>query len=75
MPGWSDIYGLDEDAVEDAPGFAESAARIMMLVENELEQGVPPEKIAICGFSQGGALALYTSLRAERNIGACVSCR
>ena len=64
MPGWFDLYGLDESSPEDVEGFAESSARIEGLIAHELSLArVPLSRIAICGFSQGGALALHVSLR------------
>lgn len=32
------------------------------MIENEVKAGIPPEKILLGGFSQGGALALYSAL-------------
>jgi predicted esterase len=60
MPGWSDIFGLNDDAPEDMAGFESSRARIDALVQREIDQGVPPSRIVLAGFSQGGALALHT---------------
>ena len=34
----------------------------MNLVEQEIQSGIPSDKIFIGGFSQGGATALYTAL-------------
>ena len=61
MPGWSDVYGLSLSDKEDAQGFEESKARIMRIVMEEAKS-TPLNRIAIGGFSQGGALALYTAL-------------
>jgi len=63
MPGWFDIFGLDQDSREDEAGFSESTRRIVSIIERESTQGVPLSKIAVCGFSQGGAMALHISLR------------
>ncbi len=63
MPAWFDLYGLSPDSPEDVEGFAESSNRISKLIENEVSQGIPRSRIAVCGFSQGGALALHLSLR------------
>ena len=62
MPGWFDIFGLEESSREDKAGFAESAQRITALIEQE-SLNVPLSRIAVCGFSQGGAMALHVSLR------------
>jgi lysophospholipase II len=75
MPGWSDIFGLHADDPEDAIGFAESVNRINLLVEREIvEHQIPPSRIIIGGFSQGGALALHYSLRhPSHSFGGCVA--
>lgn len=71
--GWSDIFGLDESAPEDAKGFASSADRINRIIQEEVDKGVAPSKIVIAGFSQGGALALHTALRSPHSLGGIVA--
>jgi phospholipase/carboxylesterase len=36
---------------------------VRALIAHEVARGVPPERIVLGGFSQGGALALYTGAR------------
>jgi lysophospholipase-2 len=73
MPGWSDIRNLDREAPEDHKGFDDSAARISRLIQAEIDGGIPAKKIAIGGFSQGGALALHVALRSSHSFAACVA--
>lgn len=63
MRAWYDIKGLALQGAEDAMGVRESAKRIVELIAAENELGIPPEKIVLAGFSQGGAIALHTALR------------
>lgn len=63
MRAWYDIKGLALQGAEDSTGIRESAKRIGELIAAENELGVPPEKIVLAGFSQGGAIALHTALR------------
>ena len=72
MPGWTDIYGLSEDAPEDKEGFDKSAEAIMKLVDAEKAKGISPKSIAIGGFSQGGAVALHVAMRIPEPIGAVI---
>lgn len=72
MPGWSDIFGLDESAKEDRKGFDESSERINSLIQMELDKNINPSKIVLAGFSQGGALALHTALRSQHTLGGCI---
>ena len=75
MPGWFDIYGLDPESPEDVEGFAEATARVEALIaQQEAQYGVPSSKVAVAGFSQGGAVALHVALRhAEGPLAACVA--
>jgi phospholipase/carboxylesterase len=63
MPAWYDIRALDAGGDEDERGIRESAAQIGALVAREVARGVPPERIVLAGFSQGGAMALHVALR------------
>lgn len=58
---------------EDRQGFDSSAARINQIVQKEIDAGIPPNKIVIAGFSQGGALALHVALRSAHTLGGCIS--
>lgn len=63
MRSWYDIYGLSIDTQEDEKGIRASAELINALIEQEVEQGIPTDRIVLAGFSQGGAMALYCGLR------------
>ena len=63
MRAWYDLLGLDRDAPEDAEGIRASGASIARLVDREVERGISADNIVLAGFSQGGAIALYTALR------------
>jgi predicted esterase len=63
MPGWYDIASLSRSrAHEKCDGIDDSVARIQGLIDAEVAAGVPRERIVLAGFSQGGALALFTGL-------------
>jgi len=63
MPAWYDIRSLEDRRDEDAAGIRASAARIEALIAVEKAKGIPASRIALVGFSQGGAMALYAGLR------------
>ncbi len=70
MRGWYDITSLDFDAREqDVEGTTSSAEAIIELIEHEVERGIPSSNIILAGFSQGGAIALYTALSYEHKLG------
>jgi phospholipase/carboxylesterase len=73
MPAWYDVIALDGKAPEDAAGIRASANYLAGLVAQENARGIPSERIVLAGFSQGGAVALYTALRhPERLAGALI---
>jgi phospholipase/carboxylesterase len=73
MRAWYDIVGLDRRAAEDEAGIRESAAAVQALVERETARGVPAGRVVLAGFSQGGAIALHTGLRAPQRLGGVVA--
>lgn len=56
---WFD-FGLDGGT--DLPGLKKSVLQIHDLIQNEIDNGVPAERILLAGFSQGGVLAFQTAL-------------
>ncbi|WP_434212346.1 alpha/beta hydrolase [[Pseudomonas] boreopolis] len=63
MRGWYDIVGMDFATRADAKGIDESVVQVEALIAREQERGVPPERLLLAGFSQGGAVTLAAGLR------------
>ena len=63
MRAWYDIKAANLNERADLAGVRRSAAAVEALVAREVERGVPERRIVLAGFSQGGAVALYTGLR------------
>jgi phospholipase/carboxylesterase len=63
MRAWYDIVALDRRAAEDDKGIRASQAAVESLIRRENARGVPTGRIVLAGFSQGGALALFTGTR------------
>ncbi|MFA6036722.1 MAG: alpha/beta fold hydrolase [Legionellales bacterium] len=63
MPAWFDIHEISPAAKHDIKGIENAYQQISALIEDQHQQNIPYENIALIGFSQGGALALYTALR------------
>src|SRR5580693_3648352 len=63
MRAWYDILGFDRGAAEDVPGFLATDALVRELIVREGERGIPAGRVVLAGFSQGGAVTLYTGLR------------
>lgn len=63
MRAWYDIAGGVRGVAEDAAGIRESQSVVRGIIEQEIAAGIAARRIAIAGFSQGGAIALQTGLR------------
>ncbi|NUP96479.1 MAG: alpha/beta fold hydrolase [Planctomycetaceae bacterium] len=63
MPAWYDIRDLDLRTRHDPVGIARSREQVEALIAREVARGIPARRIALVGFSQGGAIALHTALR------------
>ncbi len=69
MRAWYDILQMG-GGPEDAAGIRASQGLVEALIARERARGVASARIALAGFSQGGAIALHTGLRhAERLAG------
>lgn len=64
MPAWFDIQTMDLLNNQDEAGIRQAQQQIMQLVNAEIAQGRDSRQILLAGFSQGGALALFTALSA-----------
>jgi len=73
MPSWFDLMSLDPTGPEDEAGIKSAAGLVNSLVAEEVKAGIPSERIMIGGFSQGGALALYTALNTEHKLGGVIA--
>jgi phospholipase/carboxylesterase len=63
MRAWYDILGFERSAAEDVAGFRDSEAQVRELIAREASRGIPAGRVVLAGFSQGGAVSLYSSLR------------
>ena len=73
MRGWYDITSLDIANRDDEAGIKDSADRLMRMCDEQIARGVASERIVIAGFSQGGAIALYTGLRYARPLAGIIA--
>jgi phospholipase/carboxylesterase len=60
MRAWYDIRNFDRTAGEDGAGFRDSDVQIRELIAHEIGRGIAASRIVLAGFSQGGAVCLYT---------------
>lgn len=63
MRAWYDVASLERHVTQDEVGLRASAAALHALIRRENTRGIPAERVVLAGFSQGGALALFTGTR------------
>ncbi len=66
MRAWYDIPAADIASRADLAGVSASQRAIEALIARETSRGIAARRIVLAGFSQGGAIALYTGLRHPR---------
>lgn len=69
MRGWYDITSLDIANRDDEAGIIESSSLLTRLCDEQIGQGILPQRIVVAGFSQGGAIALHAGLRYAHKLG------
>ncbi|OLY82277.1 Acyl-protein thioesterase 1 [Smittium mucronatum] len=69
MPAWYDIFSLSDFEKQDEKGLFQSADKIFELVESEMNQGIPSDRIVIGGFSQGAAISYLAGLTCKHKLG------
>ncbi|MEM8661935.1 MAG: dienelactone hydrolase family protein [Pseudomonadota bacterium] len=62
MPAWYDITELAIDRKIDNTQLIASAEQIRLLIDREIERGIPSNRIVLAGFSQGGAVSYQCAL-------------
>ena len=67
MRAWYDIVSFDLANFDagnraDLDGVAQSVSQVDALIAREGERGVPPSRVLLAGFSQGGAITLAAGI-------------
>ncbi|SPQ19671.1 8be0b131-e0c1-431b-8997-3c46d37006fa [Thermothielavioides terrestris] len=78
MPGWYDIHAIDGSVEslrrnEDEAGILLSQAYFHELIQQEIDAGIPSDRIIIGGFSQGGAMSIFSGLTAKVKLAGIVA--
>ncbi|KAJ9647407.1 hypothetical protein H2204_000036 [Knufia peltigerae] len=70
MPGWYDITEFsDLNQQQDEPGILRSRVTFNKLIADEIEAGIPSNRIILGGFSQGGAMSIFTGVTTTHKLG------
>ena len=73
MRAWYDITDAALDRRADLAGVRQSRSQLEALIAREESRGIAANRIVVAGFSQGGAIALYTGLRHAERLAAIVA--
>lgn len=78
MPGWFDIHTIDGNAEalrrnEDEVGVLRSQEYFHGLIQQEIDAGIPADRIVLGGFSQGGAMSIFSGLTAKYKLAGIVA--
>lgn len=71
MRAWYDIVGMQLTDREDKEGIEQSSSFIQKIYGDQVNSGL--DKIFLAGFSQGGAMALYTALHMSKPLAGVVA--
>ncbi|MCC6196353.1 MAG: dienelactone hydrolase family protein [Burkholderiales bacterium] len=73
MPAWYDVRAANITERADLDGVRRSHGELQALIARENGRGVADARIVLAGFSQGGAIALYTGLRYPQRLAGIVA--
>ncbi|WP_350431084.1 carboxylesterase [Shewanella sp. H8] len=68
MRSWYDIKSMDLHDRADLQGVMASEKAIQQLILEQINSGIPANKIILAGFSQGGVMSLVTGLRFDQQL-------
>eukprot|EP00736_Rhodelphis_marinus_P004489 Rmarinus@m.23817 len=65
MPGWFDLldFPVQQTTPEDEGSVAAGVEIVHKLINEEISKGIPPGRIVVAGFSQGGLMSLTAGLQ------------
>ena len=73
MSAWYDIPSLQRDSLQDAAGIRRASAELGEIVAGLHARGIDHRRIAVGGFSQGGAVALHYASRSSSPLAGVVA--
>jgi phospholipase/carboxylesterase len=68
MRAWYDILGFNRGIPQDEVGIRASDAEVGALIRRENQRGIATSRIVLGGFSQGGAISLFSGPRCPEKL-------
>lgn len=72
MPAWYDILAASPRRTINSQQFNLAVDAIQRLVQQQVDAGIPAERIIVAGFSQGGAVAYQAALGCQHPLGGLI---
>lgn len=63
-----DVFNFEFKGPEDESGILQSRDEVNKLIEQEIKDGVPPNRIVVGGFSQGATMTLVVGLTTKHKL-------
>lgn len=73
MNAWYDVTSLETKRDEDIQGIKNTNLKIHNLINKEKNKGISTNQIILGGFSQGGAMSIYSGLRYPHQLGGIIA--
>ena len=73
MRAWYDILEMNIDRKVDKAALIASSQRIQSLIDEQIAEGIPADKILLAGFSQGGAVVYHAALTYSKPLAGLVA--
>lgn len=73
MRAWYDILGFDRHVAQDERGIRATDALVHQFIRRENERGIASSRIVLAGFSQGGAVTLFSGPRYPEKLAGLMS--
>lgn len=73
MRAWYDIPSFDFGARQDETGLRDSVRQVEALLGQQIAVGIPPTRLILAGFSQGGAVSLLLGTRRSEPLGGLIA--
>jgi len=73
MRAWYDLRNVDRQIDQDETAIRASFDAISALIERERQRGVRSDRLVLGGFSQGGAMALFTGTRCAQPLAGLIA--
>lgn len=67
-PAWYDVGAFGPGSSQDVEGTMTALNTVKAYIEEEIKNGVPPERIVVGGFSQGSSLTMGTAVTLDKKI-------